>query len=95
MENQSNGSQIDVNMVVKNQEVLISQNNEIYEMLRGKKVELPHLTKKETAEFFGVSVNCITDWTRNGTLKSYAVGQRVYFKRSEVLEALFSNCKSA
>ena len=94
MEKVKNDLHLDVNLVVKNQEVLISQMNEIYESLRGNK-ELPHFTKVETAKFFNVSVNCITDWTRNGTLKSYSVGQRVYYKRSEVLEVLFSNCKSA
>lgn len=51
----------------------------------------PHLTKRETAEFFDVSLNCITDWTRKGLIKAYYVGQRVYYKRTELESVLFNS----
>lgn len=50
----------------------------------------PHLTRKQTAEFFGVSLNCVNDWTRKGILKSYKVGQRTYFQRSELMQVMFN-----
>lgn len=61
-----------------------------------KQVEVrPHLTRKETAEFFNVSVNCINNWVNNGILKAYKVGQRTYFKKSELIEVVFKNQKIA
>jgi hypothetical protein len=53
-------------------------------------LESPHLTRRQTADFFGVSLNCVNDWTRKGILKSYKVGQRVFFKRSELLQVMFN-----
>jgi len=50
----------------------------------------PHRTRKETAEFFGVSLNCINDWSKKGILKPIKVGQRTYFKYSDLLEVMFN-----
>lgn len=50
----------------------------------------PHLTRKETATFFDVSLNCINDWSKKGILKPYKVGQRTYFKKSECLKVMFN-----
>lgn len=52
--------------------------------------EKPNLTRKETAELFNVSLNCINDWTRKGFLTAYKVGQRTYYKRSECLQVMFN-----
>jgi hypothetical protein len=54
----------------------------------------PHLTRKETAQYFGVSLNCINDWCRKGIITPYKVGQRTYFMRSELVQVMF-NQKSA
>lgn len=48
----------------------------------------PHRTRKETADFFGVSLNCINDWANKGILKPIKVGQRTYFKYSDLCELL-------
>lgn len=50
----------------------------------------PHLTRKETARFFDVSLNCINDWSKKGILKPIKVGQRTYFKKSDLLELMFN-----
>ena len=55
----------------------------------------PHLTRKETAGFFDVSVNCINNWVNNGILSAYKVGQRTYFRKSELIEVMFNNQKIA
>lgn len=49
----------------------------------------PHLTRKETAAFFDVSLNCINDWCKKGILEPIKVGQRTYFKKSDLLRVLF------
>lgn len=50
----------------------------------------PHLTRRETAEFFNVSVQCLHDWTNKGILKPYKVGNRTYYLRSECMEVLLN-----
>jgi len=53
-------------------------------------LESPHLTRRQAAAFFDVSLNCINDWTRKGILKSYKVGQRTFYRRSELLQIMFN-----
>ena len=55
----------------------------------------PHYTRKETARFFDVSVNCINNWINKGILKAYKVGNRTYFRKSELIEVMFNNQKIA
>jgi hypothetical protein len=54
------------------------------------KTDNPHLTRKQTAQYFGVSLNCINDWCNKGILTPYKVGQRTYFKRSELVQVMFN-----
>jgi excisionase family DNA binding protein len=67
-----------------------SELTELKKTLNPDHLESPHLTRRETAKFFGVSLNCVNDWTRKGILKAYKVGQRTYFKRSELLQVMFN-----
>jgi hypothetical protein len=53
-------------------------------------LENPHLTRRETAIFFDVSLNCVNDWERKGIIKGYKVGQRKYFRRSELMQVMFN-----
>lgn len=55
----------------------------------------PHLTRKETAQYFNVSLNCLNMWVNKGILKPYKVGQRVFFKREEILKVMFNQSKIA
>lgn len=59
------------------------------------KDDKPHLTKRETAKFFDVSVNCITDWSNKGILQPFKVGQRVYFSKEECIKVMFNQSKRA
>lgn len=54
----------------------------------------PHLTRKETAQFFDVSLNCINDWCKNGILTPNKVGQRVYFSKEECINVMFNKSKN-
>lgn len=46
------------------------------------------MTRKETGEFFGVSLVTIHDWTKAGIIKKYKVGTRTFYKRSELMEVV-------
>lgn len=54
--------------------------------------EAPHhedlLTVEKTAELLNVVPQTIFSWRKAGILVGYSMGNRVYFKRSEVLAAL-------
>jgi excisionase family DNA binding protein len=52
------------------------------------------LTRKETAELFHVSLVTIHEWQNNGTLKVYKMGNRSFFKYSELLETLYNSNRS-
>lgn len=54
----------------------------------------PHLTKRETAKFFDVSVNCITDWSNKKILTPMRVGQRVFFSKEECIRVMFNQTKT-
>ena len=51
------------------------------------------LTRIETANLFSISLVCLHDWVKKNILKPYKVGNKTYFKRSEVLEVLSSSNK--
>lgn len=51
------------------------------------------LTRIETANLFSISLVCLHDWVKKKILKPYKVGNKTYFKRSEVLEVLSSSNK--
>lgn len=67
-----------------------SELSEFKKSINPESLESPHLTRRQTAEFFGVSLNCVNDWTRKGILKAYKVGQRTYYKRSELMQVMFN-----
>ena len=51
------------------------------------------MTRKETADFFGVSLVTIHNWVKYGILISYRIGTRIYFKRSEIISAMIPSRK--
>ena len=46
------------------------------------------ITRSETARILGVSHVTIEKWSKQGHLKKYRLGGRVYFKREEVIHSL-------
>jgi len=49
------------------------------------------LTRSETAHLFSISLVCLHDWIKKEILKPYKVGNKTYFKRSEIMEVLSSS----
>lgn len=48
------------------------------------------LSRKETADYFNISVSSVDLWARNGILKRHKVSNRTYFLLSE-LESVLKN----
>ncbi len=46
------------------------------------------LTRNEVKEMLDVDLSTIHNWTKRGKLKAYGLGNRVYYKRSEVEQAI-------
>jgi hypothetical protein len=49
------------------------------------------MTRKETAELFSVSLVTLHDWCNSGIIKPYKVGNRTYFKRSQLISVMDSS----
>ncbi|MFC2099093.1 helix-turn-helix domain-containing protein [Bacteroidota bacterium] len=46
------------------------------------------LTRKEAAEILGISLPTLHYWTKDGKVPAYRIGNRVRYKRNEVLSSL-------
>ncbi|MCB9001678.1 MAG: helix-turn-helix domain-containing protein [Bacteroidales bacterium] len=46
------------------------------------------LTRAETAEYLGVSLPTLNDWTKHGIIKGYRIAGRVRYKRPDIENAL-------
>ena len=56
--------------------------------LNEKKVDEELLTREETAKLLKVSITTLWHWTKSGKLIAYGIGNRVYYKRGEIMTAL-------
>jgi hypothetical protein len=74
-------------------EALKARFKELYTQIQGiePKNEKEFLTRKETQALFNVSSVTIHEWQKNGILKVYKMGNRSYFKYSELLETLYKS----
>lgn len=64
-------------------EGLISQLKEIKEDLQPKQ-PTEFLTRNELAELLKCDLSTIHNWCKKGKLTPYGIGNRIYFKRSEI-----------
>lgn len=46
------------------------------------------ITREETCKILSINKTSLWKHTKSGKLRSYGIGNRVYYKRSEVLEAV-------
>jgi len=80
-------------------ETLVNDSNQLFYDKLSKQLgetqnqEKEILTRKEVADLLGISYPCMYDWIDNGYLKPYKMGNRTYFKYSEVMDALFKSNK--
>ncbi len=47
-----------------------------------------YITRKEVAERFKISLVTVHDWTKKKVLTAYKIGNKVFYKRCEVEQAL-------
>jgi excisionase family DNA binding protein len=47
-----------------------------------------YLTRNEVAEMLKIDLSTVHNWTKKGILQAYQCGGRVYYKRSEVENAI-------
>jgi excisionase family DNA binding protein len=58
------------------------------EQLQQKKHQELLLTRTETAKYLQINMTTLWNWTKKGKLKAYGLGNRVYYKKNEIDEAL-------
>ncbi|MDI1257117.1 MAG: helix-turn-helix domain-containing protein [Flavobacterium sp.] len=46
------------------------------------------LTREETCKFLQIDSSTLWHWTNKGKVKAYGIGNRRYYKKSEILECL-------
>lgn len=46
------------------------------------------LTREETAKLLKINSSTLWHWTKKGKLIAYGIGNRVYYKRGDILKAL-------
>ncbi len=76
--------------------VLISiKKDELEEIIRSaiqtelkKKQEKELISSKELIDWLGISLSALNAWKREGKIPFHRMGKRIFFKRSEVLQAL-------
>ena len=45
-------------------------------------------SREQTASFLSISFPTLKKWTKDGTLKCYHLGARIYYKQNEIIKAL-------
>jgi excisionase family DNA binding protein len=83
-----------VNRISESVKTQIQELSNYLKALTPTKNEKEFLTRKEVAELFKVSLVTIHEWCNSGVLKHYKVGNRTYFKYSELLETLYNSNRS-
>lgn len=48
------------------------------------------MTRKEVTKFLNINLSTLYHWTNKGMLQAYGIGNRVYYKRQEVEQAIIA-----
>jgi excisionase family DNA binding protein len=63
-------------------------------IVRQEKVyEKPYLTRKEVCKILQISLPTLSDWAKQGFIKSHRIGSRILFKAEEIDASLISRFK--
>lgn len=69
-------------------EKLNTKFSEFQEVFLTKEADDELLTREQTAHFLQVDVSTLYLWVKKKKIKAYGIGNRRYFKRSELIESL-------
>ncbi|HOZ29586.1 MAG TPA: helix-turn-helix domain-containing protein [Bacteroidales bacterium] len=72
------------NAILNGVKELISQLKSEYQP----KEPTEYLTRNEVRELLKVDLSTVHNWTKRGKLRAYGLGNRVYYKRSEIEQSL-------
>jgi hypothetical protein len=53
-----------------------------------------YLSRNQTAKMLSISLTCLSDWSRKGILNPHRLGNRIYYKLSEIENKLKESRKS-
>ncbi len=70
--------------------ILSGVKNQIDELKKSFAPKQPteYLTRNEVSELLKIDLSTLYNWTKSGKLSAYGIGSRVYYKRSEVENAI-------
>ena len=68
---------------------LLRQISEIKEIISEMNSEL--MTRKQVADLLQISLPTLWDWTNKGIIPAYRIGNKVRYKRNEILKVLEQN----
>ncbi|MNQ42530.1 Helix-turn-helix domain protein [compost metagenome] len=63
---------------------------QLEEFRKNNSIEKPDelLTREEACLLLKISLTSLWNWTKKGKLKAYGIGNRVFYKRGELIESL-------
>ena len=64
------------------------QLHELKKNLKSQQANDDLLTREETCKFLSIDSSTLWAWTNKGKVNAYGIGNRRYYKRSELLECL-------
>ena len=68
-------------------EVIQEELLEVRKQLKEKDSEVL-LTRQETCEFLKISITTLWQWSKKGKIESYGIGNRIYYKKEDLLKSL-------
>lgn len=79
---------ISLNQFMQQLQELIT--GKMIEEMDGRKKEPPtsYMTRKEVVDLLRITMPTLHSWTKEGLIPSYRIGNRVLFKKDEVLKAV-------
>jgi len=80
-----NLSPVDLEQIIKE-----AIKNQMEEFRRTLSIDTPDvlLTRSEACSFLKINMTTLWNWSKKGKIISYGIGNRVYYKKSELLESL-------
>lgn len=69
------------------QDIIQNQLDEI-KLIFQPKEPVEYLTRQQTAELLQIDLSTLWKWTKKGKIPSYSIASRVYYKRTDVENAL-------
>lgn len=80
--------QLEASYFVEQFEELKKEIRELKEVNKPKPPQSDFVSRKEVAAIFKISIVTAHEWSNKGILRTYKIGNRIFYKRSEIESAL-------